>query len=422
MKTIYLYAAIALAAVFSLQSCDDGYKHYEGVYISSTLGTTPMSTVVLRPDVTTETPQIIDITVSTTDLLGADITVQLNSDPTLVDKFNSKYGTLYTALPSECYSILPSTVTIGKGSFANSTPVQVVIKSVEGLSETLRYMIPVNIERVDGYGIIDASRTLYLALTQVIVSNALDFQNSRYAAAYFGRPAAGVSLPYDVGALTKFTCEARVFSRSVNTNGLNTIFGLEENFCIRLAKENNKKGELELTGGGISANIMTPDPFPTNAWTHLAVVWDGDASGKGRATIYINGEAVVSREELRSNSMTSTINLHSQYMQAVDLGEGAARFEYDDAPFWISKSERSRYLNGAVSEVKLWAKALTASEVRANMCITDPESDMLISYWRFNEGGDDGITFKDLTGHGFDMKLKNGSAGWMNDIKCPENY
>lgn len=416
MKLKYLYIVVLLCMLV-YTSCDDGYKHYDGIYMGSTLGNNPMISVVVD-DVF---PKTVELNVASTKVVDNDVIIELDTDPMAITAYNEKYGTMYEALPATCFEFPLKEAVIRKGNYANSDPIEFKITSSNGMVEGTRYMIPVTIRSIKGGSIIEASRTLYIALNQIIVGPALRLVGSQYTTTNFSQPGPGVTLPYDVSALTKVTMEARIFMESQDGSKLNSIFGLEENFVVRRTAEGGKTGQLELAGGGIS-NVLTSEQFPFNSWKHVAIVYDGDASGKGKATIYIDGQVSNSMDVQRKGDHRILINLHAQYMQASDHGEGGGAKWVNTAPFWIGKSERARYLHGSVSEAKIWAKALTASEVNANMCVTDPNADMLIAYWRFNDGGADGKTFKDLTGHGFDMKLSSGTASWTQNVRCPENY
>lgn len=420
MKFKKSYIALLLAIVF-FASCDDGYEYYDGIYMGKALGdniNTPITTQIVDDKL----PINIDITIASTSVASEDIIIEVTDDASLVDDYNKKYGTLYQPLPKSCYVLSKYTTKIEKGNYGDIDPIVVSIISIEDMVDGVKYMIPVSIKNVSGgHKVIDASRTIHIALNQIIIGPALRLVGSQYATTNFTKPAEGVDLPYDVSKLPKVTMEARVIMEQQDGSKLNTIFGLEENFCLRRTSEAGKKGQLELTGGGIN-NVMTPEAFPLNVWTHVAVVYDGDASGKAKVTIYLDGEQAASMDVVRTAAGRPMVSLHAQYMQEWDHGQGGGAKFIDDAPFWIGKSERARYLHGSISEAKIWAKALTPAEIKANMCITDPTSDMLIAYWRFNNGGENGQTFKDLTGHGFDMTLSSGTSTWTDGVKCPENY
>ena len=76
----------------------------------------------------------------------------------------------------------------------------------------------------------------------------------------------------------------------------------------------------------------------------------------------------------------------------------------------------SRYLDGSISEVRVWKRALTQNEIQNNMCYISPDyyQDM-VAYWRFNEGG--GSVIKDWTGNGWDISR---SLNWTEGVRCPE--
>ena len=82
-------------------------------------------------------------------------------------------------------------------------------------------------------------------------------------------------------------------------------------------------------------------------------------------------------------------------------------------------SEGGRLLNGAVSEARVWKKALTQKEIVNNMCGVDPMSEGLVAYWRMNEGT--GKDLKDWTGHGWDTTSSGwGNLNWLTGVRCPE--
>ena len=57
--------------------------------------------------------------------------------------------------------------------------------------------------------------------------------------------------------------------------------------------------------------------------------------------------------------------------------------------------QASQLFYGILSEMRLWTRALTPREIKANVCGVDPSTDGLVSYWRMNEG--EGSTFYDLS-------------------------
>ena len=56
-------------------------------------------------------------------------------------------------------------------------------------------------------------------------------------------------------------------------------------------------------------------------------------------------------------------------------------------------------------ELRIWNRALSTTEINANMCGADPQSEGLVAYWKFNEGN--GLTITDHTGNGNDGVAKS---------------
>ncbi|MGN1245176.1 MAG: LamG-like jellyroll fold domain-containing protein, partial [Muribaculaceae bacterium] len=69
--------------------------------------------------------------------------------------------------------------------------------------------------------------------------------------------------------------------------------------------------------------------------------------------------------------------------------------------FWIGHSyNRDRWLEGNICEVRVWNRVLTKDEINSkdHFYEVNPQSDGLVSYWRFNEGA--GTSILDHTGNG----------------------
>ena len=71
--------------------------------------------------------------------------------------------------------------------------------------------------------------------------------------------------------------------------------------------------------------------------------------------------------------------------------------------------------NTMMSELRLWHKARTQNEIVNNMYLCDPTTDGLEFYFKFNEGS--GNTFKDASGHGYDISTPNVNYTWIQDVR-----
>lgn len=167
--------------------------------------------------------------------------------------------------------------------------------------------------------------------------------------------------------------------------------GLEENFLLRFGDVNIKNNQLQLAGGGFPVTSKTE--FELNKWYHVAVVYDGST-----IKLYVNGEP-----DGQTDAPRGPINL---------CGTGKNTF-------YIGYSAGGRCFNGAISEVRVWKKALNQMEIQNNMCYVAPDSyPDLIAYWRFNDGAKADV-IKDWTGNGWDLKISR-MPDWVEGVKCPE--
>jgi hypothetical protein len=130
--------------------------------------------------------------------------------------------------------------------------------------------------------------------------------------------------------------------------------------------------ELATTGGWYVLNQWGADPaglVPENAWTHLAMTYDADA-GANNFKLYKNGEVIA------STTATGTV--------ATGTGNFFAGSPWENGGW-------------EMSELRLWSKALTRSEIKTNMRrqLSGSEAGLNV-YYPFSH------TTKDMTGHGND--------------------
>lgn len=395
MKIKYLYMAILLSAM-SLQACQDGYEGYDGVYVSGTLTNNPMISLTVDENF----PKEVDLTVASSAIVGSNVTVEMKVDTTCIAGYNKKYNTNYLPLPQDCFILSHPTVVIESGEYATTAPVKLSVISTKGVVTGRKYMVAVSITKVsNGVRVIEASRTVYVAINQVIVGAALDLGGSRNVKIDFTREPLQ-ELKYDPMRLEEFSFEARVFMYSYGS--FNTLMGLEENIILRTSTFNNNGGRLEFCGDGM-AIIGSTQPFPLKAWTHVAVTYNANTT---IASMYVNGEVV--------NSMAVTRT--GKYVKLKGAYEGSGwNFEF---PFRIGYSAGGRPINAAISEARIWAKELTPADVKNNMCAVDPKTEGLLGYWKFNDNANV-AKFEDLTGNGFYAEPTS-SNYWVQGVRCPE--
>ena len=138
--------------------------------------------------------------------------------------------------------------------------------------------------------------------------------------------------------------------------------------------------------GGNTATTAS-SAFSTGIWYHVVAVYDGT-----QIRIYVNGELASSRNAARTVDLT------------------------DPTGFYFGFSAGGRYIDGAISEARIWSRALSRNELTNGACGVNPKSEGLIAYWKFNESND-GRTIKDLTGNGRDAIASN-NIEWVQGVKC----
>lgn len=120
---------------------------------------------------------------------------------------------------------------------------------------------------------------------------------------------------------------------------------------------------LAFHNGNNVNQFATWNGSPNNKWVHIAGVFDRD----GFMSLYINGE-------LKASTNISASSFAAINNNSFQIGCAGS---YPSSGFpWA----------GEMDEVRLWSRALTATEIRENMCqkLTGNETG-LIGYWRFDE-------------------------------------
>ncbi|MCM1503203.1 MAG: hypothetical protein NC115_11150 [Bacteroidales bacterium] len=202
--------------------------------------------------------------------------------------------------------------------------------------------------------------------------------------------------------MSEFTFEALVYHEN-GWNSLNTIMGIDGYFMIRTGDDGIQKNELQIAtspdNDGAEIKLNSGVLLDENRWYHIAVSFN-----KGEIKLYVDGE-----EKATKTAEGTTKRTFNRPHTDEPGGWGATRC------FWIGYACGSdRCWKGMMSEVRIWNKALTASDLKAanHFYTVDAKSSGLVSYWKFNEG--EGDVVKDHTSNGNDLKCQiniNGASG-----------
>ena len=206
--------------------------------------------------------------------------------------------------------------------------------------------------------------------------------------------------PAPVTDMKAFTLEALVNPTVSRYSGsLSTIMGIEGKFLVRLGDvgipwnqvqvcwDSGRQGSWGNIEGKLSNSNMKVN---LNEWTHIAVTF-----GEGTVKVFING--------VEKGSTTTDVPASVNFGVAHN-DEQAPQGQPITRCFWVGYSyESARDFRGMMSELRIWNRALTASELaeEARRYDVDPKADGLVTYWKCDEGQGDVI--KDYTSYRNDL-------------------
>lgn len=380
---------IATAVLALLCSCQKSIIDKEGLYQNGIVAFQSNSTGELAAFLEEDGP--VTFTLSSSMKQDKDVTVNFEPvrDEAVLEAFNKAQGTSYWLLPEANYTLNQRTATIKAGN-AVSDPVSMNV-SIDGFKNGVIYCLPLKITGTStSMTAIPGQEYAYVVIRGYVYASAANLPGG----SYFEMPST-VSDP--ALSLEVCTMEIRVKANSwASANPyISSLIGVEENFLLRFGDISCDPNQLQLAGQGVS--ITSKAHFDTGKWYHVAVVADGI---KQTCDLYINGE-------LDSSTPMG--------------GKGINLGKVYNSKFAIGMSEKGRYLNGQVSEARVWGRLLTPTELMNNQCsIVDPvkeaRENKLLGYWKLdaeNRG-------KDLTGHGYDGYAHGSVTYTEANIRCPE--
>jgi len=395
MKAKYnIISAVLLLLMggFMFSSCrDDGgfdYGH-EGFYITDT-----ENNPIVKFSVE-DTPASYTVTVQSTDKVKSDVTFSLALDLDKVEEYNATHGTTYFAVPEGSVELTESKVTM-KADEAISSGALVRVLSTEEFVEGRTYIIPVTVTDVQGSSdpMLKGSKTIYLRISRVINFAAINANYQASSNFIFDK-----TIP-----LSTLTYEMKIYPTGLpRSQGPHRFMALEQSdesksLLLRFNEANTENRlQVILSGNRFISNTQ----FENNQWYLLSIVADGT-----NISLYVNGEL--------DSSIQGSIEGGSLNFQRYEMGMS-----------WGGGYPRSQFFSHRFCEIRIWDRALSATEIKGGICGVDPNSEGLQAYWKFNEG--EGHIFKDATGNGFDMDWSQTSRdmrenGVMNPTPDAANY
>ena len=152
-------------------------------------------------------------------------------------------------------------------------------------------------------------------------------------------------------------------------------------------------GNYDIVGDGLG--LWPGTTLEQGIWTHIAGTYDVTT---GQAKIFKNGVE-------QASFATEGGNLNWDFIETMDMKIGKSE---------MNPGTGDTFFNGGIDEVRLWNRALDATELQSGICTSPLGGEGLIGYWNFNDGSD--ATIEDLTGNGNNGALSNlGTGDWGID-------
>lgn len=367
----YFKFGIIAALALLLGSCTEADKFDPNKEVLVMTGTD--SSPLLKFTVE-DTPATYPISVSATGKVKEDVIVNIKIDNSLVDKYNADNKTSYYKCPESALNLEKTQVVIAKGQASSDISLLSVI-SDEELIDGRIYIIPVTITEVKGGPeVLESSRTIYLRISRVIYFRSLDMNNTNLYSNFIFEDEQAIDLP-------TYTYEIKCYINSWHNTPEQisrlcswTSKSEARSLMLRFGENGQDINSLQLvTPGG---NLISTKRFETGVWYTLSMTFDGSTF-----RFYVDGQ--------RDGEVGADC---SNTFQRFELG-----MSWENYP-------SKQYFNGRVAEIRVWDRALSASEIQLGLCGVDTQSEGLRAYWKMN---DSDHIFRDATGNGYDMDWSN---------------
>ncbi|PAW92733.1 hypothetical protein CKK33_04165 [Mucilaginibacter sp. MD40] len=383
MKKIYnvLPAVLLVAALLTIiVGCKKAMEYHDVILITGT------ESGKLVPFTVEKAPAAYAVTATATGKVSQDVVISFAVDTNLVSAYNAEVSGKYFAAPAGSYQLLANTATIKAGTNV-SDPVMVKVLSLDNFVTGRTYIIPVTIKNTTGSdGVLEASRTVYLKISRVLDFNSINISNPSFYAQY--------NFPKPYSNLNQFTYEIKCYINSFH-DGINRLcnWGPADQAypnLLRFGEFGSDTNQLQWVAAG--GSVFSQTRFATKTWYTVSCVFDGS-----KYQMYVNGKL-----DSQFDGSPKAFELG-----ALELGMSYAGYQY------------SQSIDARISEIKVWNKALSRTDISNGLCGVDPKSDGLIAYWKMNEGS--GNVFYDRTGNGRDMTWPS-QAVWIKDAdnKCAQ--
>ncbi|MDE7472798.1 MAG: DUF1735 and LamG domain-containing protein [Muribaculaceae bacterium] len=378
MKFYSYITAAMLVAGLSFTACSDDNENPDNRVMDND-ALKPSS--VLIDGMTETSTQTFNLTMAFP--VTEKVDVVYGVDESLLEAYNTVYKENAVLLPTDNYDIVEPTATFAPGA-VTSSDVTVDITNLNTLDRNIVYVLPL-IVKSSTVPVLDSQRVRYIVVRGAALINVV--VDMAHTGAILYNSVAATQL----AGLTELTVQMllNVNEFGGSEAGIQTLLGIEGMFLLRLGdSEPVDHIQLATLLGNISDDSWT---FKAKEWTRLAFTFN---TATGEATVFING----ARKATKVSSYKMPVNW--------------------TAGFAIGQSySMNRWLNGYLSEVRIWNRILSDTELanEEQAYVVDPQSEGLVSYWKFNDGS--GSMIHDYT-NGYDL-LMVPAPNWVQ-VSLPE--
>lgn len=372
MKKQYTLLLLLLTAV--LFSCEDSKETFDNkVFLKAS---SKVNETIMKGE-TGEIEKIIQSSLANPEPNDINITYRISDEK--VSTYNKAYYADAVMLPAENYELTNSSVNIAAGSML-SEETTLLFRDLSALDRDEVYVLPISIASAN-IEVLESASTLYYVFKAGALINVVADIEENYLLVDWENPSV-------VNNLSQLTMEALIRPRDFDRM-ISTVMGIEGTFLIRLGDAGFPENQIQIaTSRGNFPDGDSSKGLPTNEFSHIALTYD---SNSGELILYVNGKI----------QGESTKNLGS-----ISLGRGGVD------GFNIGRSYADdRYLAGDISEVRIWNVVRTQEEIANNPYTVDPESEGLVTYWKFDD--EESRTVTDYTGNN-NNAIANKPLKWTN--------
>lgn len=359
------FSFLILFLIFSITACQEDSENFDSKVITGN-ATKKVDTYLLKPGMN-EISQTFQATIPQPE--ETEIHITYKADPTLVEQYNRAYYNTAIALPETCYELTEPMAIIHAGSIT-STDVTVHFKDLTSLDNDLIYVLPITVAE-SNWALLESARTNYYVFKGAALINTVANIKERRLQPSFTHASV-------LNGLRTITVEALIRANELNDK-ISTLMGIEGKFLLRFSDQGLPGNQLQIATN--AGNATNPNwTIETEKWVHVAVTYNGIT---GQSEMFVDGES----KGVGNKTVRVTVNWGVSYPREDETDNKRG--------FWIGYSyDTPRYLDGDISECRVWNRILTVEEIRGkdHFYYVDPTSNGLIAYWKFDDGQGRNIT------------------------------